>query len=231
MCGRDALGTISCATGASVSGVARLMTRRARPFRRRDRRSLEYEVAMGRHLGSRSDRRRERPRAGGADGRWHRDDSSRDDCTRRTARARCRSHDEARSGASRRRRSGRAAPCRGGLEPRPRRRAGDAVARFAGPCLPTRRANAKTTYPIWVSRRVIHRMSRSGLHRRRRRPTEPECLYDELVDGGQPRRDLRDSRRRAGRRFRLPGLAAHRPHSAPLAGTRCAQRPRISSVG
>ena len=56
--------------------------------------------------------------------------------------------------------------------------------------LPTRRANAKTKYPFSVSRRVIHRTYRSGLHRGWRRPTEPECLYDELADGRRPRRDL-----------------------------------------
>ena len=158
--GRDALGTRQLSVRRVPHQRCCAHDRRARPLRRGDRRSLEHGVAVGRHLGSRSDRGRERSRAGGADGRWHRDDSCRDDCARRTARARCRPHDEARSGAPRRRRSasssGPSEWCRASTSPPPwpRRSSLRFVGPEARPCFRHRRANAKTKYPFSVSRRV-----------------------------------------------------------------------------
>ena len=141
------------------------------------------------------------------------------------ARARCRPHDEARSGAPRRRRSRRAAARRSGVEPRPRRRPGHAVARFASSdrsgtfSLPASRANVRRNTPFGVSSREFTAgTGRLSTVAGAKRPDQSVRMTTwPTVDD----RDVthRDSRRGAGRRSRLPALAAHRPHSALLADT------------
>ena len=88
--------------------------------------------------------------------------------------------------------SRRAAARRSGVEPRPRRRPGHAVARlrYVGPqryvLASDITTNERTKYPFPCLAAGIHRRHRTVLHRRRRQATRPECPYDDLADGRRP---------------------------------------------